>query len=77
VAIIGMTELLAWEGEAHLVSRGQISGRCIHHAGSAPSRAVLSIAVSVIESPFGTLLVVLSRCPLLLGTHRRAHEPGQ
>jgi hypothetical protein len=71
VAIICMTELLAWEGEAHLVRQGQISGRCIHHAGGAPSRAIFSIAVSMIQSPFGTLLVVLSRQPLPLGAHRR------
>jgi hypothetical protein len=65
-----MTELLAWEGEAHLLSRGQVFGRCIHHAG-APLRAVLSIAVSMIESPFEALLVAPSRRPLLLGAHCR------
>jgi len=81
VAIICMKELLAWWGEAHLVSRGQISGRCIHHAGGAPSSAVHAIAVSMIESPFGTLLVLPSGHALLLsadcrGTRTRAIAPA-
>jgi hypothetical protein len=68
-----MRELLAVGGEAHPAFRGQIFGRCIHHAplrGAQPG-AILAIAVSVIEAPFGTLLVTAASSPLLGSSHER------
>jgi hypothetical protein len=65
---------LALGGEAHLVSRGQISGRCIHHApvlGIPFQSSKFLIAIAVIEAPFGALLVAATRSPLLGGAHDR------
>jgi hypothetical protein len=66
-----MTGLLALGGEAHLVIRDQIFGRCIHHAVPvrAPLFAILTVAISVIESPLETLLVMLASDPLPCGAH--------
>jgi len=66
-----MRGLLALGGEAHLVIRNQIFGRCIHHAVPVrtPLFAILTVAVSVIESPLGTLLVMLASDPLPCGAH--------
>jgi hypothetical protein len=69
-----MGKHLLLRGEAHLVSCGQISGRCIHHApllGIAPQSAKFLVAVAVIEAPFGTLLVSPPRSPLLGGANNR------
>jgi hypothetical protein len=65
--------LLLW-GEAHLVSRGQISGRCIHHApllGTPLQAPKFLITVAMIEASFGTLLVSAARSSLLGGPHER------
>jgi hypothetical protein len=64
-----MGEHLVLRGEAHLVSCGQLSGRCIHHApplGTSPQSSKFLITVAVIEAPFGTLLVSPT-CRLSLG----------
>jgi hypothetical protein len=72
-----MGEHLLLRGEAHLVSRGQISGRCIHHAPLLGLRGIplqsskFLIALAVIETPLGTLLVSAARSPLLRGAHDR------
>jgi hypothetical protein len=72
-----MGEHLLLRGEAHLVSRGQISGRCIHHApllgrpGIPLQSSKFLIAIAVIETPLGTLLVSAPRSPLLRSAHDR------
>jgi hypothetical protein len=69
-----MLEHLLMRGEAHLVSRGQISGRCIHHApllGLPLQPSKLLIAIAVIEPPFRTLLVSVPRVPFLGGADDR------
>jgi hypothetical protein len=61
-----MGEHLLLRGEAHIVSRGQISGRCIHHApllGLPSQSPEFLIAIAVIETPFGTLLMSLTCRP--------------
>jgi hypothetical protein len=57
-----MRKLLALGGEAHLVIRGQIIGRCIHHAAPVPALpfAIRTVAIPVIESPLDTPLVTLA-----------------
>jgi hypothetical protein len=46
---------------------GQLSGTCIHHAHRllAPTRSVLSIAITMIRTPFDACLMPLS-CPAAL-----------
>jgi hypothetical protein len=72
-----MGEHLLLRGEAHLVSRGQLSGRCIHHApplgllGIPLQPSKFLIALAVIETPLGTLLVSAARSPLLRSAHDR------
>jgi hypothetical protein len=69
-----MGEHLLLRGEAHLVSHGQISGRCIHHAallGIPPQSTKFLIAVAVIEPPLWALLMPSTCCPLLGGTYER------
>jgi hypothetical protein len=73
--------LLLW-GEAHLVSRGQISGRCIHHApllglpGVPLQSSKFLITLAVIETPLGALLVSAARSPLLRSAHDRRARIG-
>jgi len=67
-----MGEHLLLRGEAHLVSRGQVFGRCIHHAplpGFPLQSAKFSIAVAVIEPPFRTVLMLPTCRSLLRGAH--------
>jgi hypothetical protein len=68
-----MGEHLLLRGEAHLVSCGQIYGRCIHHAplGIAPQSPKFLIAITMIEAPFWTLLMSMTCCPLLGGADER------
>jgi hypothetical protein len=66
---------LLLRGEAHPVSRDQVSGSCIHHApllGLPSQSSKFLIAVAVIEASFGALLVSAARGPFLGG----ADEPG-
>jgi hypothetical protein len=69
-----MGEYLLLRGEAHLVSSGQVSGRCIHHAAPriAPQSPKFLIAIAMIETSFWTLLVLPTCCPLPNGTHERS-----
>jgi len=66
-----MRGLLALGGEAYFVIQDQICGSCIHHAAllPAPPFAILAVAISVIESPLGTLLIPLASKPLPRGAH--------
>lgn len=56
-------------GDPLFVIRGQVSGRCIHHAAlvRAPLCAILPVTIAVIESSLGALLVTLARSLLLSG----------
>jgi hypothetical protein len=70
---------LLLRGEAHLVSRDQISGSCIHHApllGVPTQSPKFLIAVAVIESPFRALLVSAARVSLLGGSREHCTGPG-
>jgi hypothetical protein len=70
---------LLLRGEAHLVSRGQINGSCIHHApllGVPSQSSKFLIAVAMIEPPFRALLVPAARRWLLRGAHERCTGPG-
>jgi len=64
-----MTELLALGGEADLVIRGQVFGRCIRHALSGLPSSVIAIVIPMIEPPLGTLLVAPARSTPLLGPY--------
>jgi len=66
---------LLQRGEAHLVSRDQVSGSCIHHGpppGIPSQSPKFLIAVAVIEPSFRALLVSVARGPFLRGSD----DPG-
>src|SRR5688572_18711520 len=65
-----MLNHLVLGGEEHAVSLGQVLGRCIHNAQFLPAPGpILAVVISVIETAFRALLVILARNLLPGGSH--------